>query len=182
MKSALACLLTALFVFVLPGSLPAKTVYVNASSGSDANDGLTTNRTANVKVRIPQAGGGWSETDARSASVLMSACTLSDALDTALAVSTPSGAPWFGESSVTHDGVDAARSAPVGSGSASEMSVTVEGPARVSFWWRVSAYYSSWRQFMIDDSPYSYNYGEGAGMSMWNHYSTILPAGTHTLK
>lgn len=43
MKYALTCLLTALFVFALPGSLSAKTVYVNAVSGSDANDGLTTN-------------------------------------------------------------------------------------------------------------------------------------------
>ena len=107
---------------------------------------------------------------------------LSDALDTALAVSTPPEAPWFGESSDAHDGVDAARSAPVGSGSASEMSVTVEGPARVGFWWKVSAYYSSWLQFMIDDTPYAYNYGQGASRSVGSHFSTVLPAGTHTLK
>ena len=182
MKSALACLLTALFVFVLPGSLPAKTVYVNASSGSDANDGLTTNRTANVKVRIPQAGGGWSETDARSASVLMSACTLSDALDTDLAVDTSPTASWFGENSDSHDGTDAACSAPTATYSNSDMSVTVEGPARIGFWWKISGYYGSSVQFLIDESTYQTMYGNGGYETpSWNYYTTVIPSGTHTL-
>ena len=43
MKSTLAVVLTAFVVFGITDSLDAKTVYVNAVTGSDANDGLTTN-------------------------------------------------------------------------------------------------------------------------------------------
>ena len=46
---------------------------------------------------------------------------------------------WYGETNVSHDGVDAARSAPVNFGQESWMETTVNGPGVLSFWWKVSS-------------------------------------------
>src|SRR5207244_3842960 len=72
--------------------------------------------------------------------------TLAEALDT---VGTPlvwtSGEPsgewqWFGQTPVTHDGVDAARSAPITrAGASSILRTTVNGPGAIAFWWKASA-------------------------------------------
>jgi hypothetical protein len=51
-----------------------------------------------------------------------------------------SGTPaWFGQSSVSHDGVDAAQSGPVGDSGAVTVQTSVIGPGRISFWWKVSS-------------------------------------------
>ena len=72
--------------------------------------------------------------------------TLAEALDT---VGTPlvwttgdlSGNwQWFGETPVSHDGVDAARSAPITqTGASTILKTTVSGPGTLTFWWKTSA-------------------------------------------
>lgn len=65
---------------------------------------------------------------------------LSDALNTpALVVSSKGSSQWFGQTNVNHDGLHAAQSGPVGSGTASSMRMWVTGPITVSFWWKVSS-------------------------------------------
>src|SRR5437867_3883230 len=66
--------------------------------------------------------------------------SLAEALDTPAWVWTTSGSPpWMGQSVVTHDGVDTARSGAVGDGNSGTIQTTVTGPGTVSFWWKVSS-------------------------------------------
>jgi alpha-tubulin suppressor-like RCC1 family protein len=65
---------------------------------------------------------------------------LPDALDTSALVVGSKGSPqWFGQTSIAHDGVDAAQSAEIGNNTASSMRLWVTGPITVSFWWKVSS-------------------------------------------
>jgi len=65
---------------------------------------------------------------------------LPDALDTTALVVSSKGSPqWFGQTSITHDGVDAAQSASIGNNTASSMRLWLSGPFTVSFWWKVSS-------------------------------------------
>lgn len=47
--------------------------------------------------------------------------------------------PWFGQSFVTHDGVDAAQSGVASPSSGSQLSLTLVGPGTLTFWWKVSS-------------------------------------------
>jgi len=102
-------------------------------------------KTVYVKARLALAGGGWSETDVGFNSVAYVACTLQDALDTDIVITSGPNAPWFGQRAVSHDGSDAAQSGPLPPYSYSEsvMTTTVQGPAKISFWWRIEADYNS---------------------------------------
>jgi hypothetical protein len=50
---------------------------------------------------------------------------------------------WFFQTTTTHDGIDAARSGPVGPNGSSEMELSVTGPGTLTFWWKVSSQGSS---------------------------------------
>lgn len=64
-----------------------------------------------------------------------SAQTLAEALDaTNLVWTTGGNANWFGQSTNTHDGVDAVRSGTVASNETSWIETTVVGPATFSYW------------------------------------------------
>jgi hypothetical protein len=47
--------------------------------------------------------------------------------------------PWFGESAITHDGVDAAQSGAIGNNQVSTLQTIMVGPGSVTFWWKVSS-------------------------------------------
>lgn len=46
---------------------------------------------------------------------------------------------WYGETNISHDGVSAAQSGPVGSTSQSWMETTFAGPGTLVFWWKVDS-------------------------------------------
>jgi hypothetical protein len=65
---------------------------------------------------------------------------LHNALNTASDVVSSKGAPqWFGQTNISHDGVSAAQSAPIGNNLSSSMRMWVAGPVTVQFWWKVSS-------------------------------------------
>jgi hypothetical protein len=65
---------------------------------------------------------------------------LSIALNTSnIVVSSRSSPQWFGQTRITHDGKHAARSADLGSNTASSMRMLTNGPCKVTFWWKVSS-------------------------------------------
>ena len=65
---------------------------------------------------------------------------LHKALDTSSYVVSSKGAPqWFGQANISHDGVSAAQSAPIGINLSSSMRMWVAGLAQVKFWWKVSS-------------------------------------------
>ena len=144
-------------------------------------------KTVYAKVRIPDGIGGWEESNVLSASIRFLACTLSEALDTDRAVTTTDPYNWIGQTNVTHDGVDAARSHEFPNTyeyANSYMSTTVEGPVIVSFWWKISGYNSysgyydnSYLNFLVDGAFLTSINGE----QDWTRVTHTLPAGTHTL-
>ncbi|MFA7053959.1 MAG: chitobiase/beta-hexosaminidase C-terminal domain-containing protein, partial [Kiritimatiellia bacterium] len=136
-------------------------------------------KTVYVKARLALDGGGWSETGVGSATIERVACTLQDALDTDIAVTSGPDAAWFGQRTISHDGSDAAQSGPLPAYSYAEsvMTTTVQGPVKLSFWWRVEAYYNSYLSLNVDGTPVSWLYGT----TDWTYLTYRIPEGEHTL-
>src|SRR5436189_6487933 len=83
-----------------------------------------------------------------------SGVSLGDAVDaTNLVWTTGGNAVWFGQTIVTHDGVDAAQSGAIADGQYTSLQTTVtDGPKAVTFWWRASSTTNSDPlDFFIDD-------------------------------
>ena len=105
---------------------------------------------------------------------------LAEALDTPGWVWTTSdSAPWVGQPTVTHDGVDAARSGAAGDDASSSLRTRVIGPGTVSFWWKVSS------ETNID--VFRFYVGgvlaaEIIGSVDWEHRSFAVPVGAQELK
>jgi hypothetical protein len=109
--------------------------------------------------------------------------TLLDALDnTNFIWSTSGAAGWFGQTNVTHDGVDAAQSGPVGRGQISTLSTIVTGPGTLSFWWKASsagAYYNYLRFYL--DGNLQTIYSANSTNHNWWQPVFYLGAGVHSL-
>ena len=105
--------------------------------------------------------------------------TMAEALDTGSSlVWDPSlGSQWFGQSAVTHDGVDALQNA--NSGGASDFSTTVTGPGTLSFWWKISAGSNSdFLSLFINGADQGVRI---SGETDWEQRTVTVPAGTQTL-
>lgn len=105
-----------------------------------------------------------------------------DAVDApGLAWSIGGDALWFGQSGITHDSQDAARSGPIGNDQISWIETTFTGPGTLSFWWRVSSddnFSYDWLQLNVDNAYYD----EIAGDSGWNSYEIVFGPGNHTVR
>ncbi|MDB6034329.1 MAG: hypothetical protein JWM16_4667, partial [Verrucomicrobiales bacterium] len=80
-----------------------------------------------------------SQLPAQSSNNLVS---LPDALDTLgfpFSWSVLGSSTWFGQSLITHDGVDAAQTGAVPDGGSVTLQTTVSGPGTITFWWKVSS-------------------------------------------
>lgn len=102
------------------------------------------------------------------------------AVETSNWVWTTSGnAAWFGQTLVTHDGVDAAQSGSVTHSQTSSVQTTVSGPGTLSFWWKVSSeeWFDSLNLYvdgLLQDGL--------SGESGWRQKVAAMTAGTHVLK
>ena len=106
--------------------------------------------TFNVTVTAINAG-GTSAPGTMTITIAPTATTLTQALDLPVHSvpiehwnTIPSGdfsiaAPFFGQTSVTHDGTDAAQSKSIANGQASDIVTYYYGPGTLSFWWKVSS-------------------------------------------
>lgn len=87
--------------------------------------------------------------------------------------------PWGPQFLYSHDGNDAARSGAIQDLQTSEMSTSVIGPAKLSFYWGISSEADyDYLRFYIDDIEQEAISGE-VGWTLREH---DIPAGTHTLK
>jgi hypothetical protein len=76
---------------------------------------------------------------------------LAEALDTSLSISTGGDADWFRQGTVSYYRSDAAQSGDIGDSQQSWMETTVDGPGRLSFWWKVSSESNwDWLRFSVD--------------------------------
>ena len=94
-------------------------------------------------------------------------------------VSSGGTTPWFGQTLITHDGLDAAQSGAITHSQNSWMETTVTGPDNISFYWKVDSeasfdflrfYDNGVQQQAID------------GNVDWVQVNYAVPAGSHTLR
>ncbi|PYJ97692.1 MAG: hypothetical protein DME23_14170 [Verrucomicrobia bacterium] len=111
---------------------------------------------------------------------MSTANALAEALDaTNLTWSTGGDAPWFGQSSTNHDGIDAAQT-PLLTDPAQQSWVrtTVTGPGPLSFWWKFAPSYDDLLEFSIDGIAQT----NLSLMSDWQRMTFNVPAGAHVLQ
>jgi hypothetical protein len=119
-----------------------------------------------------------------SATLTVNVGTLSDGLAAALdspsqAFVTTGNSVWLPQTLYSQDGQDAARSGAIGDLSESIMTTTIEGPAKITFYWGVSSEATfDFLRFYIDDVEKAAIDGEVG----WTLKTFTVPAGTHTLK
>ncbi|HYV31189.1 MAG TPA: hypothetical protein VEO53_08815, partial [Candidatus Binatia bacterium] len=125
-------------------------------------------------------GPGGSVTSSNALLTVTPIVPLAEALDTPGGIWTTSdSAPWVGQTNVTHDGVDAARSGAAGDGDSSSLRTRVTGPGTVSFWWKVSGETNrDTLRFYVSDSEQARISGEVD----WQPQTFAVPAGSHELK
>ena len=94
---------------------------------------------------------------------------------------TTGSAPWFGETNVTHDGVDAARSGGVGPFQETVLQTTLvtNWSGHCTFWWKVSSeQYFDTLEFRVNGNVQTSISGEVD----WQWVSIPVPAGTNVLQ
>ena len=106
---------------------------------------------------------------------------LATALDTTNVVWTTGGhALWTGQTDVTHDGVDAARSGGITGNQESWVQTVISGVTNISFWWKVSSEEGfDELEFYVDDTIPAAISGPTVP---WEQRSFQLNPGSHTLK
>jgi len=121
--------------FGLAGALPAGLSFAPGGviSGTPTEGGV-------FSVTLSASNAGGTGTRELVLSVENGVLDLRAALDQPDLVWTNSGdVPWIGEIDETHDSVDAAKAAAVGDRQAAVMATTIEGPASLRFFWKVSS-------------------------------------------
>ncbi|MCX6926096.1 MAG: immunoglobulin domain-containing protein [Verrucomicrobia bacterium] len=179
---------TGTFMVTAGGSLPLSyqwrfygTNLAAQTSASLVLTGVTTNRAGPYAVVVTNISG--SVTSAVATLTVVPVLTLGEALDAPqLAWGSGGNAPWAGQTSVTHDGVDAAQSGTISHSQETWVETSVVGPGPLSFWWKVSSesgydylefYTDSMRVTRIsgeaDWQQQSYTLGAGAQVLRWRY-------------
>jgi hypothetical protein len=105
---------------------------------------------------------------------------LPEALDTTNVNWTTAGsAPWYGQTNLSHDGVDASRSGSIGHNQDSVLQTVLNGPGQFSFWWKVS---SEATFDALDFKLDGVSQATVSGEVDWQQRSYLLSSGSHTLQ
>ncbi|WP_146853852.1 S8 family serine peptidase [Brevifollis gellanilyticus] len=165
----------------------ASWLHVNPTSGS-ANNGetdtiflgfTTTTLVSGVytgRVFVTAPGAAPAELEVRL-TVTGNTVPLAQAIDVVDAVSSSGSAPWFGQTAMAHDSVDAARSAPVKDNLDTAFSLTVQGPGELTYWWKVDSEATDKLKFEIGTTPKH----EISGNQDWAQMTVAIPAGSQKL-
>jgi hypothetical protein len=93
--------------------------------------------------------------------------------------STDRATPWYGQTTISHDGVAAAQTWGVGDNQQASLRTTVAGPGTLRFWWKVSS------EPNADILSFRYGTTNAAAISGevdWQQQSFYLPAGALALE
>ena len=143
----------------------------STSDGGTKSYGLSASYTANASVTLYPY---WTSSTP--------SISLATALDnTSLTFTTGGSSSWAGQSSQTHDGVDAARSGTLDHGQQTWFQTTVTGQGTVSFWWYASSEANyDFLEFLVDGEVKESMSGTS---NSWTSKSvSITSSGTHTLQ
>lgn len=109
--------------------------------------------------------------------ILGNTVPLAQAIDTSETLTSSGSAPWYGQTYITHDSADAARSAPVKDSQDTAFSMTVQGPGELKFWWKVSSEDFDRLKFEIGTTVNQ----EISGNRDWAQVTVPIPTGTQKL-
>ena len=104
---------------------------------------------------------------------------LGSALDAAQFVWNTGSPEWGRQTTVTHDGIDAAASAPIEDSQETTFQTTVTGPGTLSFFWQVDSEESAdILSVKVTSTEETYQI---SGNTAWAEQSVSIPAGAHTV-
>ena len=160
----------------LKGAIFTRTGYTQTgwatSDGGSKAYNLSASYTANADVTLYPF---WTENSEQT-------IPLATALDnTELSFTTGGASSWQGQTSRTHDGVDAARSGTLGNSQTNWLQTTVSGSGSISFWWYASSEANyDYLEFLVDGSVIWSLSGTNNTWTSKTH--TISTSGSHTLQ
>ncbi|MCX6876371.1 MAG: Ig-like domain repeat protein [Verrucomicrobia bacterium] len=105
--------------------------------------------------------------------------TLASALDAIQLPWTSSTPGWSHQKAVSHDGIDAAASDPLGDSGEATLQTTVTGPGVLSFQWRVDSEAAA--DVLSVEVTGTAIHQEISGNTAWAPVSLTIPAGSHTI-
>jgi hypothetical protein len=106
--------------------------------------------------------------------------SIADAVDTPNLTFTTGGTKgWFGQSTTTHDGIDAIQSGDIGNSQQSWFQTTVTGPGTLSYWARVSSESGDVLEVRIDALTPRNRIG---GLVNWQKRTYEIESGSHTIR
>ncbi|MEO0017907.1 MAG: hypothetical protein RLZZ522_1190, partial [Verrucomicrobiota bacterium] len=163
---------------VLSGALPNGLV-LNPTTGAITGTPQTAG-TFNVTLQGTNAGG--SGTKAVTFNIF-DPLPISVSVDTPPLVWTTGGdSVFYGETTTTHDGVDAARNGPIANSQSTWAQTYVAGPGALTFWWKTSSEAGyDFLRFFLD----GVEQGTAPGISgevAWQQIIVLIPAGNHALR
>jgi len=86
--------------------------------------------------------------------------------------------PWFTQTSISHDGVDAVQSGDVRDNESSQMAVTIKGPGLFRWWWQVSSELNFDTLSVALDGTTLSNLTISGAVS-WRQETISIPSGIH---
>ncbi|MCX6874983.1 MAG: M6 family metalloprotease domain-containing protein [Verrucomicrobia bacterium] len=156
-------------------------------------DGLTLNPTTGAVTGSPLTAGTFNVTlqgiNAAGSGTLAVTFTIFAALPIPISVETPplywttgGDSVWYGESTSTHDGVDAVQNGDIADSQSVWAQTYVTGPGTLTFWWKVSseANYDYLRFFM--DGVEQGTAPRISGEVDWQPITVTVPVGNHALR
>lgn len=103
------------------------------------------------------------------------------AVDTTnLTWTTGGNAPWIEQTAVSKDDIDATQSGAIGDNSSTWVQTVVQGPATLTYWWRVSS--EAGYDFLTCSVNGVNQPGAISGLTEWQQITLPLPSGTHTCR
>jgi hypothetical protein len=177
--------------FTVVASSSAPISYQWQENGANlANGGSISGATSDTLILSnvqTNAGGNYSVTVFTASGAASSSATLAviglvplaQALDSPQLVWSSGGAaPWFGQTSVSHDGNSAGQSGAIAGGRQSWVQTTLTGPGQLSFWWKISGDTSDLLQFLIAGVTNA----TISGQIDWVPRSFLIPGGSQTVR
>ncbi|MCX6874982.1 MAG: M6 family metalloprotease domain-containing protein [Verrucomicrobia bacterium] len=156
-------------------------------------DGLTLNPTTGAVTGSPLTAGIFNVTlqgtNAAGSGTKAVTFTIFAALPIPISVETPplvwttgGDSMWYGESTSTHDGVDAAQSGDIADSQSVWAQTSVTGPGTLTFWWKVSSEeYFDYLWFFMDGLEQG-TAPRISGEVDWWQITVTVPAGNHALR
>ncbi len=132
-----------------------------------------------VQLGVRDKLGNYSFSPLVAIEVTGAAASLANAVDAVQYVWLTSNPGFASQAAVTHDGVDAAASPPLGDNSEATMETTVTGPGTLSFWWKVDS--EEFADLLAVEVPDTSTRQEISGNVDWQKVTLNIPGGTHTV-